>query len=428
MCSMSKITSKFLSGPQEAVKLICPGDIVCASMMDGIPHSFLDALAERVEELPGLRVYLGSLGRKPKIYDTGLLIDDYFFTSTERGDGKPVSYVPVHLSDTMCGAANKGNIVAVLQTSVPDSEGYVSMGPVPYELSLLDSARCIILQVNPTLPYVYGESRRFPLERADAYYYLEESIPAAQSFVASPEECRIAELIAERVPDGACLQLGIGTMGDAVGKYLKDKKHLGIHTEIFTDPMIDLIECGAVDNSQKGFKPGVSYFGASLVGSRSHPFIDKNPAVEGGPFSIVNDPRYIAMNKKVLSVNGALQVDLMGQVCAESIGHKQFSGTGGQLDFVRGARWSEGGMSFIAFPSARSDKTGKLFSKISLTLPAGSAVTTPRADVQYIATEYGIADLRGKSLDARARALISIAHPQFRDELFTQAKQAGIII
>lgn len=421
---------RLLNSAKEAAALVEPGNIVCASMMDSIPNQFLDALADRVEELPGLKIWLGSLGERVKLFDKPVVIDNFFYTAQERVHNGPatVSYVPSHLSDTTCGIWDRGDIVAVLQTTAPDENGMVSTGAVPFEPQLLEAAKTVIFQINKTLPYVYGEDRCIPMSCADAYYYHDVVMPIGHDFTPSPEESKIAQLIAERVPDGACIQLGIGTLGDAVGKYLKDKKDLGIHTEVFTDPMIDLIECGAVNNSLKAVCPGKTVFGAALPGSRSYPFLDRNKSIEGRAFSFVNDSRIIAQNKKVLSVNGALQVDLFGQVCAETIGFKQFSGTGGQLDFVHGARWSEGGMSFIAFPSARRAKDGSLISKISLTLPVGSAVTTPRSDVQYIATEYGIALLRGLTLDSRARALIEIAHPEFRDQLKFDAKKAGIII
>ena len=185
---------------------------------------------------------------------------------------------------------------------------------------------------------------------------------------------------------------------------------------------------GAVNNSKKTLMPGKTVLGFSLGSREMYDFMDHNHDIEARPFAWVNDPRVIAQNDNMVSINGAMQVDLMGQVCAESIGPRQFSGTGGQADFVRGANWSKGGMSFLCLPSTLTTKSGEVKSKISCALPLGSVVTTPRADVQYIVTEYGVADLRNEPLDVRAKRLIAIAHPDFRDQLTFEAKKAGFIV
>ena len=239
---------------------------------------------------------------------------------------------------------------------------------------------------------------------------------------------KIAGHIVERVPDGATIQLGIGGVASAIGGFLKEKRDLGIHTEMFVNALVDLLKCGAANNSKKTLLPGKTVLGFSLGSQEMYDFMDHNPDIEARPFEFVNDPRVIAQNDNMISINGAMQVDLMGQVCAESIGPRQFSGTGGQADFVRGANWSRGGMSFLALPSTLTTKSGEVKSKISAVLPLGSVVTTPRADVQYVVTEYGVADLRNEPLDVRAKRLIAIAHPDFRDKLTYEAKQAGMLI
>lgn len=434
MYSRELYFEKMLPDVYHAAALIEPGEAVCCSMMDGIPHTFLDALSERADILPNLTVFLGTLGREVKLLpaqgSSRIVIEDYFFGEAERGMPalRGISYVPSHLSDFPSGMRGRKRYAAVLTAAGPDNDGNFSTGPVPFEPELLKGAAQIILQVDSRKPFIYGRGRLIPLEKISAFYYLDEDLEPTPLPPPACEDRAIAQLIAELVPDGACIQLGIGRIGALTGSFLKDKRDLGIHSEIFTDTMVDLIQCGAVNNSRKQCLPGKSVFGASLTGSRAGAYLDRNPSCFGAPFSWVNDPRIIAKNRNVVSVNGALQIDLYGQVCAESLGFRQISGTGGQADFVRGAAWSEGGMSFIAAPSCWYDRNGVRHSRITLALSPGSAVTTPRSDTHYVVTEYGAANLRGKTLDARARLLISLAHPDFRDELTFEARRAGLII
>ena len=235
---------------------------------------------------------------------------------------------------------------------------------------------------------------------------------------------RIGGAIAAEVPDGATLQLGIGAVPDAVGMALKDKHDLGIHTELFTDSMMELIECGAVTNARKPIHRGKSVATFAFGSKRIYNYVDDNPAIEILPVDYVNDPKVIARHPDFISVNAAVEVDFFGQVCAESVGTRHVSGTGGQVDYVRGAVESDGGKSFIAFPSTA--KGGEV-SRIRPTLTPGSIVTTSKNDVDCIVTEYGIARLRGRTLSQRTRALIAVAHPKFRDELTFEAKKAGIL-
>ena len=235
----------------------------------------------------------------------------------------------------------------------------------------------------------------------------------------------IGGYIAERIPDGACIQLGIGAIPDATGMALKAKHDLGIHTEMFTDSMVELIECGAVNNSKKQIHVGQSVTTFAFGSKRMYDFIDDNPGIAILPVDYVNDPAVICRNDNMISINAALEVDLWGQVCAESVGTKHMSGTGGQVDYVRGACQSKGGKSFIAFSSTAK---GGTISKVKPILTPGAVVTTSKNDVDYIVTEYGVAHLRGESLASRARQLIAIAHPDFRDELRFEAKKRGILI
>ena len=234
----------------------------------------------------------------------------------------------------------------------------------------------------------------------------------------------IGNIIAEQIPDGACIQLGIGAIPDATGMALKSKHDLGIHTELFTDSMVELIECGAVNNSRKQIHRGQTVTTFAYGSQRIYDYIDDNPAIAILPVDYVNDPAVICQNDNMISINSAIEVDLFGQVCAESIGTKHMSGSGGQIDFVRGACQSKGGKSFIAFAST----TKGTISKICASLTPGAVCTTSKNDVDYVVTEYGIAHLRGQSLASRARQLISIAHPDFRDELLFEAKKRGIMV
>jgi acyl-CoA hydrolase len=235
----------------------------------------------------------------------------------------------------------------------------------------------------------------------------------------------IGNLIAEEIPDGATIQLGIGAIPDVVGMALKSKHDLGIHSEMFTDSMMELLKCGAANNSRKPIHRGRSVATFAFGSKHMYDFIDDNPSIEMLPVDYVNDPAIIAMHPDFMSINSALEVDFYGQVCAESIGTYHISGTGGQSDYVRGTVQSKGGKSFIAFPSTAKDGT---VSRITPTLAPGAAVSTSKNDVDYIVTEYGIAKLRGRTLSQRARELISIAHPNFRDELTFAAKKQNIII
>ena len=235
----------------------------------------------------------------------------------------------------------------------------------------------------------------------------------------------ICGLIAEEICDGACIQLGIGAIHDATGMALKQKHDLGIHTEMFTDSMVELIECGAVNNSRKQINRGKSVTTFAFGSKRIYDFIDDNPGIEILPVDYVNDPNVICRNDNMISINAAVEVDLWGQVCAESVGTKHLSGTGGQVDYVRGACQSKGGKSFIAFASTAK---GGTVSKIQPILTPGGVCTTSKNDVDCIVTEYGIARLRGRPLSERAKQLISIAHPDFRDQLSFEAKKRGMMI
>ena len=397
----------------------------------------LDALADRSGELENVSLYFGGAAKHLRLFESRykdvFRVVDYFQTASERAAisaGSALQYQAIHLSaTTMDRMRRRRPFIIVMAGTAPDENGMISLGPCPLDASLLDVCDMAIVQVNDKLPYVRGCGCMFPAEKVDWLTEGNEALPTVPAIEPSADEKAIAALIAERVPDGACIQLGTGGVGKAVGKYLCCRRDLGLHTEMFVESMVDMMECGAVNNSKKTLCRGFTEYGFANGSSRLYEFMDHNELIESRPFHWVNDPRIIAQNDNMISVNGALQIDLTGQVCAESIGQKEYTGTGGQVDFVRGARWSKGGMSFIALPSSRLDKkSGDRISKISLTLPLGSAVTTLRSDVQFIVTEHGIADLENEPLDERAKRLIAIAHPDFRAQLTFEAKKAGLII
>ncbi len=306
-----------------------------------------------------------------------------------------------------------------------DEQGYFSMGPVySYSEAMIEKASHIFVEVNDHQPRALN-GLKIHISQIDGL--IENSIPLA---VLPPTQIddvssTIGGYIAELIPDGACIQLGIGAIPDATGMALKQKHDLGIHTEMFTDSMVELIACGAVNNSKKQIHRGVTVTTFAFGSQRIYDYIDNNPDFILMPVDYVNDPNVICKNDNMISINAALEVDFWGQVCAESVGTKHLSGSGGQVDYVRGATQSKGGKSFIAFTSTAK---GGSISKIKSTLTPGAVCTTSKNDVDYIVTEYGVAHLRGQSLESRTRQLIAIAHPDFRDQLSFEARQRGIMI
>ncbi|RCK76170.1 MAG: 4-hydroxybutyrate coenzyme A transferase [Anaerolineae bacterium] len=314
--------------------------------------------------------------------------------------------------------------VALIHVSPPDEHGFCSFGiEVGLTKSVAESAAMIIAEVNQQMPRTLGDSfihvsRLNYMVPTD--YELPE-LPMADEENAEIYE-KIASYVAELIPDSATMQMGIGAIPDAVLKHLFTKKDLGVHTEMFSDGVIDLVEAGVLTNSRKTLHPGKIIAGFILGTKRLYKWVDDNPLIELHPTEYVNDPFIIAQNERMVAINSAIEVDLTGQVCADSIGHRLFSGVGGQLDFIYGSSRSKGGVPIIALPS-----TAKDFSRIVATLKPGAGVVTTRNHVHYIVTEYGIADLYGKTIRQRAQALINIAHPRFREELTRQAKEFNYI-
>jgi len=303
--------------------------------------------------------------------------------------------------------------VALIQVTPPDADGFCSYGvSADYTQAAAENAAIVIAQMNPRLPRTGGS--RISLDALTYIVETDEPILELPAPKIGEVERKIGEHVASLIPDGATLQLGIGAIPDAVLLFLTEKKDLGIHSEMFSDGVVHLVELGVITNKKKTINRD-KFVATFLMGSRKlYDFVDNNPAVEMAPVDYVNDPYVIGQHDTMISINSALQVDLFGQVNAEMIGPRQFSGIGGQVDFVRGASRSNGGKSIIAMPSTAARGT---VSRICVDLDDGAAVTTSRTDIHYVVTEYGIADLRGKTLKQRADALIGIAHPDFRGTL-----------
>ena len=314
--------------------------------------------------------------------------------------------------------------VCIATVSPMDKHGYMSLGvSVDYTSTAARVAKVLILETNSHMPRTHGRSF-IHISEATAIVENENPLPELPTPAMRDEDEAIGKAIAEMVPNGATIQLGIGGVPNAVAQYLGQHEDLGIHSEMFTDSMVDLIEDGVANGVRKTLHPRKAVFTFAAGSEKLYRFLDDNPYCEAHPVSYTNSPDVIAQNNELISVNAAIEIDLSGQCCAESIGPVQFSGTGGQADFVRGAFNSPDGKSFLALYSTA--KSGEV-SRIVPTLTPGAVVTTPRQDVHYVVSEYGVAMLKGKSVSERAKSLIALAHPKFRDELAAAAKQLSYL-
>jgi len=325
-------------------------------------------------------------------------------------------YIPVFLSEipSLFQQGIQRIDTAIIQVSPPDKHGICSLGiSVEATRAACLAAKKIIAQINPQMPRTHGDGF---IHLSDIDYVYTQDSPLSIHEVMPPTETSLAigKHVASLIDDGSCLQMGIGQIPEAVLSCLDDRKHLGVHTEMFSDGVLPLIEQGVIDNSRKKIHPGKLVTGFVLGSSNLYQFVDDNPEIAFLDSEYVNNTVNIRRNDGVVAINSAIQVDITGQVCADSIGKKIYSGFGGQMDFVRGASLSKNGKAIIALPSTAAKGA---ISRICTSLDEGAGVVTTRAHVQFVVTEYGVADLRGKSLTQRAKALIEIAHPNFRDQL-----------
>lgn len=407
---------------EEAVKRIQSGDRVVVGHAIAEPTAIIDAMVANHAAYENVEiVHMIGMGKgeycKPGM-EKHFRHNSVFVGAPARdaiSDGR-ADYTPCYFSE-IPNLFSQGPLhpdVALVMLSPPDNSGYCSFGvSVDYTSTAARHAKTVIAQINRQLPRTLGESF-IHVSELDAI--VEHDAPLIELKPAALTEIdkKIGENCAQLVQDGDTLQLGIGSLPDAVLHSLKDKKNLGIHSEMFSDGVVELVEAGVINGKCKTLHPGKIVVTFLMGTERLYRFVDDNPMIYMAPVTYVNDPYVIRQNRNMVSINSCVQVDLMGQVCSESVGLRQISAVGGQVDFVRGANMSPGGRSIIAMPATAA---GGKISKIVPFLDTGAAVTTNRNDVAYIVTEYGIAYLKGKTLRERARALIAIAHPDFRPAL-----------
>ncbi len=424
---------KFVSA-EEAVSVIRSGDRVWIHPGCAVPEVLSEAMVARYRDLENVEViHLLGVGAanyvRPEMY--GHFRHNAFFIGKNVREAVwegRADFTPVFLSDIpqLLLSGQSPIDVALIQVSPPDEHGFCSFGVgVECTKAATEVAKIVIAQVNPNMPRTLGDSF-IHLSRIDYCVEVDTplwELPQTQGDE-TPEELemyrRIGQHVASLVEDGSTLQLGIGRIPDAVVQFLGDRKHLGIHSEMVSDGIIPLVEKGVITNEQKTLLPGKIVTSFVLGTNKLFNFIDNNPLMEFRPTNFTNDPFTIARNRKMVAINSAIEVDLTGQVCADSMGYKFFSGFGGQVDFIRGAAKSDGGKPVIALPSTAK---GESISRITTRLREGAGVTTSRGDVHYVATEFGLVNLHGKTVRERAQLLISIAHPSFRNELEAFARK-----
>lgn len=407
----------------EAVKLIESGDHVYIQGSTSIPEVLVQALADRGHELRDVTLYSGfavAKGPAPYCkpeYKDSFLVDSFFVNNSVRkwiNDGygsmtpRFLGEVPALFRDGTCRVD-----VALINCSLPNEEGYVSFGvSADLATAAVECADRVIAQINPHMPFSYGDPV-IHVSKLAAAVEVDEPLVEVPTAVPTEKEIKIGNYIAELIPDGATLQIGVGGIPNAVIRALHDHRHLGLHTEAMTDGVLPLLEEGIIDNSCKKVMPGVSVASLALGSRRLYDFMNYNKDIIFKDVAWTNNPFTIAQNPKVMSINSCLEIDLTGQVCADSIGTQIFSGVGGQHDFVYGSSQSEGGLSFLAMLAT----TNKGLNKIKPVLTPGAGVVTTRFQTNYVVTEYGAVNLRGKNLAERAKLMISVAAPEFREEL-----------
>ena len=418
----------------EAVSKIKSGDQIGLAIAASEPCGLLTELAKQKDRLENVHTWVCLPMRSyeyavnPEM-DGHFFVENWFYGAFDRkvhSQGR-MSYIPNNLhraaSDKLHATSGKLNVFWGTATP-PDDRGYMSLSlSLVVEKELIQAADMVVLEINENLPWTLGDTQ---IHVSEVDYIVENHEPIFELPAAQPSETeqQIGEYIADLIDDGATLQLGIGGIPNAITHFLKNHKDLGIHTEMFNDGMVDLYEAGAVTNRKKTINKG-KMVGAFALGTKKlYDFINNNIGVEFLQGKITNNPYVIGQNYKMISVNTALQIDIFGQVCSQSIGYKHFSGTGGQLDTHRGAQLSQGGRGIIALRSTAKD--GQISTIVPILTP-GAEVTVPSQCVDTIVTEFGIAELRGRNLLERAKALIRIAHPDMRERLAAEVRNLGIV-
>jgi len=435
--SWKEVYAKKLVSLDEAAAVINSNDRVWYPPCGSAPVNLIEAITKRAAELENVSMITG-LVLYPFEYMKGsfkghLNHHTVFMGPFER---KRVPEGNIEITSYQFGQTDwltvnriKANVF-IVEVSPPDENGYMSYGPLgTFNGDIAaKNAQTVIVQVNQQTPYVFGGPKSF-IHVNDVSWICEgdHKVGELPQPAVTDVEKQIASHIVGYIEDGSTIQIGLGGVANAVGFFLENHKNLGVHTEMLVDSMVTLAEKGVITGSKKTYHPGELTCSFGIGSKKLYDFMNRNPMVKTFPISEIAWESIIAQNNDFISINNALGCDLTGQMCSESIGFDQFSATGGQLNFVRGAIQSPGGKSFLAFRSVAEKKDGSLISRITATLPPGAVISTPRSDVQYVVTEFGCVDIRNKSIPERVKALISIAHPQFQDELTQDARKYGLL-
>lgn len=433
-----KYQEKLRTAP-EVAQMIKSGDEIFFSEFVLRPESFDEALAQRVDELSNIKIDGVCLAKVPRFIEVDpkrqhFIYHDWHFSGVGRKLYQQglCSYIPFTYHQGPRVIRKYKNYDYVVVNARPmDNQGYFNFGMVNSLTSAaITKAKRVVVEINEKMPHCLGGNQEsVHVSRVD--FIIEGKnppIPELQPAVPTETDYKIAEHIMKEIENASCLQLGIGGLPNVIGTMIADSdlNDLGIHTEMLVDSMVDLYNAGKITGNQKTIDRFKMVYTFAMGTNKLYDFLHQNPACASYPVNYTNDPRVMAVNSKVMAINSAIEVDLFSQVCSESVGISQISGTGGQFDFIFGAFNSRGGKGIISLSSTYTDKDGGIHSRIVPTLRPGSIVTVPRSCVQYVATEYGIVQLKGKSTWQRAQALIGIAHPMFRDELIRQAREMKI--
>lgn len=416
----------------DAVRVVRNGDTIVVPTAAAEPPMLLEALSEQRREFEGVAISQILTVRKYGFLDPETAHHVRHVAYFVGGSARPgaqagwVDYIPSYFSE-MPMLYERGHMpadVVFTLASPMDEYGYFSLGlAADYTMAAIKKARAVVLEVNPNVPYAHGNCH---IHISQVAALVESEAPVAEVGLPTigPVQQAIGKYVADMIEDGSTLQIGYGAIPDAVVMQLTDKKDLGVHTEMIGDGILTLVENGVVTNRRKNFLPGKMIATFALGSKKLYRFLHRNPAFEMHPVDFTNDPYLAGRNDKLIAINATMQIDFIGQCGSESQGYKPYSGTGGQADFVRAANRSRGGKAFIVLPSTAK---GDTISRIAPVLNPGTHVTTGKNDVDYVVTEYGVAQLRGKSAQQRTKALIAIAHPKFRDELSEAARQMHLL-
>ena len=430
--SVQDLYQKKRGTAQDAIDQVKDGDFIIVPTGVGEPPTLLTALSEQRRRFHDVKVAQILAVRKYGYFDPETLDHvrhvAFFFGGASRTGGQSgwIDFIPSYFSE-MPSMIERGQIAADVvfsMASTMDQHGYFSLSlGADYTMAAVAKARAVVLEVNPNVPFAHGNCH---VHVSQVTALIESSEPVMEVGLPKigPVQVAIGKYVADLIEDGSTLQIGYGGIPDAVVMQLTAKHDLGIHTEMIGDGILTLVESGAVTNRKKTYMPGKMVATFALGSKKLYQFMERNPALEIHPVDFTNDPYLAAQNDKLVAINATLQVDLLGQCGSESLGHMPYSGTGGQVDFVRAANRSRGGKAFIVLPSTAKDDS---ITRIVPTLAPGTHLTTSKNDVSYVVTEFGVAQLRGKTAKQRTQEMIAIAHPDFRAELAEAARQMRLL-